>query len=216
MRVIFLGPPGVGKGTQSKKLSESRKAPHIATGDILRDAVKNQTPVGLKAKPFIDKGELVPDSVVIGIIDERFQRPDVKTGFVLDGFPRTVPQAEALHALLAKLGLPVQAVLYFEAADDVIVERLSGRRTCKKCHAMYHVTFVPPEKPGVCDQCGGELIQRSDDQETAIRERLRVYKAQTAELISYYSARRLLHKIEAARSPDDIARSVQQVILGLT
>jgi adenylate kinase len=215
MRVIFLGPPGVGKGTQSKKLSESHKVAHIATGDILREAVKNGTPIGLKAKSFMDKGELVPDAVVIGIIEERFQRPDVKAGFVLDGFPRTVAQAEALNDLLTRMRLPIEAVMYFDAADEVIVERISGRRTCKKCGAPYHMKFMPPKKAGVCDRCSGELEHRTDDQEDKVRNRLKVYKAQTAELISYYSDRKLLHKIDGARPPDEIFRSVQKIVDGL-
>lgn len=209
LRVIFLGPPGVGKGTQAKKLSESRGVPHVATGDILREAVKNATPIGLRAKSYMDKGELVPDAVVIGIIEERFRRDDMRRGFILDGFPRTVPQAEALGALLLNLSTPAQGVLYFDASDDVIVERLSGRRTCKSCGKTYHLKFMPA-KSGVC-VCGGELVQRTDDREEAVRERLRVYQAQTAELIRYYSDRKILHRIDAARAPEAIYADVSRI-----
>jgi adenylate kinase len=214
MRVVFLGPPGVGKGTQAVRLAQSRGVPHVSTGDILRDAVKNGTPVGVRARSFMDHGKLVPDEVVIGIIEERFRTMGLEKGFALDGFPRTVPQAEALAALLSRLQASLDRVLYFDAPDDVIVERLSGRRTCRGCGSIYHVKFMPARSAEICDKCGGPLYQRPDDEEKAIRERLRVYKAQTSELIRYYGDRKLLRRIESSRSPEEIARDVDRIVAG--
>jgi adenylate kinase len=186
MRVILLGGPGVGKGTQAQRLAAKYNTPHIATGDILRQAVKEGTDIGLKAKSYMDKGLLVPDDVVIGIIENRFAQPDAKMGYILDGFPRTVPQAKALDELTARLDMAPDAVIDITASTEMVVRRLSGRRTCRDCQAVYHVTNIPPKKAGVCDRCGGELYQRDDDKEETIRKRIQVYLEQTAPLLDYY------------------------------
>ena len=186
MRVILLGGPGVGKGTQAQKLSEKYDVPHIATGDILRQSVKDRTEMGLMAKFYMDKGQLVPDDVVVGIIEDRLAQSDAGAGFVLDGFPRTIPQARALDGLTAKMNMPLDAVINIRASADTIVRRLSGRRTCQDCQAVYHVEHSPPKNAGVCDRCGGQLYQREDDKEETIKNRLQVYEKQTSPLIDYY------------------------------
>lgn len=186
MKIILLGGPGAGKGTQAQKLSQKYDALHIATGDILRQAVKDKTEMGLMAKSYMDKGQLVPDDVVIGIIDDRLAQPDASAGFVLDGFPRTVPQANALDKLIAKLDISLDAVVNINTSANVVVERLSGRRTCRDCQTVYHVTYSAPKKAGICDKCGGQLYQRDDDHEETIRERLQVYEKQTSPLLDYY------------------------------
>ena len=186
MRLVLLGGPGVGKGTQAQILAEKYSVPHVATGDILRQAVKDGTEMGLKARSYMDKGLLVPDDVVIGIIEDRLAQPDAKAGVILDGFPRTLPQAEALDELIAKLDMPLDAVIYIKASTDTIVQRLSGRRTCRDCQTVYHIEYSSPEKPGICDRCGGELYQREDDKEETIRKRLQVYEEQTSPLLDYY------------------------------
>lgn len=200
MRYVFLGPPGVGKGTQAGLLAKARGIPHIATGDMLRQAIRSMSAAGLRAQSLMERGELVPDQIVIDIVEERFASPDVRKGFILDGFPRTRAQAEALEEILRKQGAKLTRVFYFYAPDVLVVERITGRRTCKKCHANFHVTFLPPRKPGICDFCGGELVQRRDDNEGTVRERLRVYEEQTCELIEYYERRGLLTRIDATRT----------------
>lgn len=186
MRIILLGGPGVGKGTQAKKLSEKYKLAHISTGDILRQAVKDGTEMGLMAKSYMDKGQLVPDKVVIGIIRDNLRKPEIKSGFILDGFPRTVPQAQALDELTNEMNIPLDAVVNIMASANLIVQRLSGRRTCRNCQAVYHIVNLPPKKDGVCDRCGGQLYQRDDDKEETIRNRIKVYEEQTSPLINYY------------------------------
>ncbi len=186
MRMILLGGPGAGKGTQAQKLSEKYGVQHIATGDILRQAIKDETNMGQMAKSYMDKGQLVPDEVVIGIIEDRLAQPDVEAGFVLDGFPRTTPQAQALDDLIDKLDIPLDAVININTSDDVVIERLAGRRSCRDCQTVYHVTYSPTKKVGVCDECGGALYQRDDDKEETIRKRLQVYQKQTAPLLDYY------------------------------
>lgn len=186
MRIVLLGGPGVGKGTQAKRLSEDYNVLHISTGDILRQSVKDGTEMGLTAKSYMDKGQLVPDEVVIGIIKDRLAKPDAKVGFILDGFPRTVPQAKALDELTAMLKMPLDAVINIKASENIIIQRLSGRRTCRNCQVVYHIQNLPPKKEGVCDRCGGQLYQRDDDKEETIRQRLQVYNKQTAPLLGYY------------------------------
>lgn len=196
MRIVLLGPPGAGKGTQAEVLSKKYSVPHISTGDILRLAVKNNTPTGQKAKSYMDKGELVPDAMVNQIVVDRIGEPDTKKrGFILDGFPRTRAQAEALDESLKEPGLTLEMVVYFETSERVAITRLSGRRVCKKCNAIYHTKNMPPKKPGTCDRCDGELFQRPDDNEETVRTRLVVYERQTKELIDYYSARGILSKV---------------------
>jgi len=176
----------VGKGTQAQRLSKEYNVPHIATGDILRQSVKNGTEIGLKAKSYMDKGLLVPDDVVIGIIENRLAQPDAKAGYILDGFPRTVPQAQALDDLITRMDMAPDAVVNINASVDMVVRRLTGRRTCRDCQAVYHVVNIPPKKAGVCDRCGGKLYQRDDDTEETIRKRIQVYMEQTAPLLDYY------------------------------
>lgn len=203
-RLIFLGAPGAGKGTQAQRLSEIYAIPQISTGDILRQAVKDKTPLGQRAASFMDAGKLVPDEVVIGIIEERLKQEDCKNGFILDGFPRTVPQAEALDRVLDPMDMAIDAAVCFEVPEELLVKRLSGRRVCRSCGANYNVYFNPPAKDGVCQKCGGDLYQRSDDQEETIKNRLKVYRDQTEPLIGFYRRKNRLVKIDGSGSMDAI------------
>lgn len=212
MRLVLLGPPGVGKGTQARRIAKLRSIPQIATGDILREAIQEGTSVGQKAKEFMDAGKLVPDDVVITIISERLQKPDARNGFVLDGFPRTVPQAQALDDILKDRDLGLDCVFFLAAPDEVLIERISGRRTCRNCQAMYHVKHAPPKKENVCDACQGELYQREDDREEAVRERLRMYDERTKDLIAYYDAAGILLRINAARTADEIFKEIRSAL----
>lgn len=196
MKLILLGPPGAGKGTQAKLLTERFHIPQISTGDILRAAVKEGTPMGVKAKSFMDAGGLVPDEVVIGIVRERLQKEDCAPGFILDGFPRTTGQADALKENLRSLGKDLDAVISLEVDTEALVERLTGRRTCRSCGKGYHVAFDPPRENNRCDACGGELFQRDDDREETIRKRLEVYNEQTSPLVAYYRSEGLLISID--------------------
>ena len=182
MKLILLGAPGAGKGTQAEFISEKYGIPMVSTGNMIREALKNGTEMGLKAKSFMDSGNLVPDEVVIGIIKERLAKDDCKNGFILDGFPRTIPQAEALQ----KMGIELDRVIDFEVEDEEIIGRMSGRRVCSKCGSSYHTMFKPPVKEGVCDKCGAELIQRKDDKPETVKERLRVYHEETEPLKDFY------------------------------
>jgi len=204
MRLVLLGPPGSGKGTQAQRLVERYKIPQISTGDIFRQAVRDQTELGKKAKEYMDRGELVPDEVVVGMVEERLGQSDCKNGFILDGFPRTIAQAEALDKLLAGKGEKLDAVLEISVPDEEVVKRLSGRRTCRQCGAMYHIEFNPPKEPGKCDKCGGELYQRDDDKEEVIKSRLQVYHSQTAPLIEYYQKEGLLKKIDGLGGIEEV------------
>lgn len=215
MRIILVGPPGSGKGTQAKRLQQHEGVPQISTGDILRAAVKAQTPLGLEAKKYMDAGNLVPDDVVIGLVDQRLAEGKQKgeKGFILDGFPRTVPQAEALDAILDKLELSLDAVVELQVPADEVVRRLSGRRTCNNCGAMYHIEFNAPKKEGVCDSCGSDqLIQRDDDKEETVRNRLRVYAEQTAPLLEYYSRAGVLKSVDGTGGIDDIYQSILSAV----
>lgn len=212
-RVVFLGPPGAGKGTQAARCARERHLPHIATGDLLRQNVESGTNLGRKAKAFMDRGELVPDDLVIGMVDARLGAGDGAGGFLLDGYPRSVPQAEALDRMLRDRRVGLDGVLYFDVAPETLVERLGGRRTCRTCKANYHLRFLPPRKAGVCD-CGGELIVRDDDRPEAVRRRLDVYREQTASLVAHYRARGVLHEVDAASSPDTVAAQVARILDG--
>ncbi|MEJ2716801.1 MAG: adenylate kinase [Deltaproteobacteria bacterium] len=214
MRIVLLGGPGSGKGTQAKKLTEKFGIPQVSTGDIFRAAVKEGTPMGLKAKEYMDKGELVPDDVVVGVVEERLTKPDLEAGFMLDGFPRTLPQAEALDRILNDMGKPIDHAILVDVPDDELMKRLTGRRTCRnsECGKMYHVMFNPPKKDGICDACGSELYQRDDDSEATIRERLNVYAEQTAPLIDYYSEKGLLHRVEGVGPIDRIFESIEKIL----
>jgi len=204
MNLILLGPPGAGKGTQAQRIVERYPIPQISTGDILRAAVKEGTPLGMKAKEFMDQGQLVPDEIVIGIIEERLRAKDCDPGFVLDGFPRTIPQAEALEPILMKMEKKIDHVINIEVDSEELVRRLTGRRTCKNCGAMFHLLFQPPKKEGMCDRCGAALYQRADDKEETIRTRLKEYEKQTAPLIQYYRDRKILRSIQGMGGPDQI------------
>ena len=208
MKLILLGPPGAGKGTQAEILSRHYSIPTISTGNILRAAVKNGTPVGLKAKEYMDAGRLVPDEVIIGVITERLAGADCAEGFILDGVPRTIPQAEALE----KAGIVFDRVISIEISDEEIVSRMSGRRVCAGCGAPYHVTGKPPKKDGVCDTCGGELQQRADDKPEVVKDRLRVYHAETAPLKSFYDARGILVSVDNKPTPNDTFHAIVSVM----
>lgn len=214
MRIVLLGGPGSGKGTQAKKLIDKLGVPQISTGDIFRAALKEGTPMGLKAKGYMDKGELVPDDVVIGVVEERLTKPDLDKGYMLDGFPRTLPQAEALDKILASQNKSINHAILVDVPDEELVARLSGRRTCKNsdCGAMFHVMFNPSKKEGVCDKCGSELYQRDDDSEATIRERLAVYNKQTAPLIDYYDKKGLLRRVQGVGPIDQIYAAVEKVL----
>ncbi len=214
MILVLLGPPGSGKGTQAKKLVTEKCWPQLSTGDMLRSAIAKGTKLGLEAKSFMDKGALVPDTVVIGLIEERTQESDSKGGFILDGFARTIPQAEALDKLLGQQGRKVERAVLFDVADTELVRSLSGRRTCPKCSAVYHVETHPPKTLGSCDKCGSALIQRDDDRPEVIQNRLSVYHQQTSPLIAFYRKQSKLRTIDAARSPEDVTRALGTAIAG--
>jgi adenylate kinase len=207
-RIVLLGPPGAGKGTQAKLLQDEFGAVQISTGDILRKAVAEQTPLGQQAAGFINSGALVPDSVIVNLVAERLKEPDCARGFLLDGFPRTIPQAESLDEILKDAGQNLNCVLSVQVAQDIIVERLAGRRTCRQCGALCHVVFNLPKVAGVCDRCGGELYQREDDKERTIANRLQVYEKQTAPLVQYYRERGLLRAIDGIGEIDQIRARV--------
>jgi adenylate kinase len=214
MRLVLLGAPGAGKGTQAKKLIEKYGIPQISTGDILRQSVADGTPLGKEAKSFMDKGELVPDKVVLGLVEERLRKDDCKKGYILDGFPRNTAQAQALDGILNDLGMPLTAALSVDVPKDDLMKRLTGRRTCRKCGQMYNVYFSPPKAEGVCDKCGGELFQRDDDREETIKRRLDVYEAQTAPLIDYYSNKGILKSVQGTGGIDQIFDKICSVLGG--
>jgi len=211
-RVIFLGAPGAGKGTQARRLAAGWAVPQVATGDMLREAVAEGTPLGREAKRFMDSGALVPDEVVIGLVDERLARPDAASGYVLDGFPRTVAQAEALDALLRRRGQDLDRVIFFDGSRDELLRRLTGRRICRQCGTAFHLISAPPRAAGRCDQCGGELYQRPDDAEATVAHRLDVYQKQTAPLLDYYRDRGLLVRVEGEGPVERVAESIQKAV----
>lgn len=206
MRMILLGPPGSGKGTQAKILIERLGIPQISTGDMLRAAVKGGTPLGLEAKGYMDRGGLVPDAVIIGLVRERLRESDCAAGYILDGFPRTIAQAEALQATLVELGQRLDHVLCLEVPTEDVVARIAGRRTCRACGAMYHLRFSPSRTEGRCDACGGETYQRDDDREETVRRRMTVYDEQTAPLIRFYEGQGLLRRLAGTGEIGDITR----------
>ena len=212
MRVVFLGAPGVGKGTQADRVAAQFKIAKISTGDLLREAVRNQTELGREAKQYMDQGQLVPDAVVIGLVREKLAQPGSANGFVLDGFPRTVPQAEELGRVLQASRRPLHRVVNFQVPREDVIRRLSGRRSCPKCQATFHVEFAPSKKGNVCDRCGETLVQRSDDKREAIETRLKVYEEQTAPLIQYYAHRRLLSELDASGSVDEVFEALFGVL----
>ena len=204
MHILLMGPPGAGKGTQAANLVKEFGIPHISTGDMFRAAVKEGTALGLQAKACMDAGKLVPDEVTIGIVKERLAKPDCKKGFILDGFPRTVEQADALTGILKELGLSLTAALNITVPAADLIERAVGRRICKSCGATYHVKFNPPQKAGVCDTCAGDLYQRADDSEETMKNRLSVYEAQTKPLIAYYEKAGVYKEIDGRKAIDEV------------
>lgn len=212
MRLVLLGPPGAGKGTQAKLLEAKLKAPQIASGDLLRAAVRDQTALGLKAKSYMEKGALVPDDLVLALVNQRLDQPDTRQGFILDGFPRSVAQAETLGEMLKRRGAELDKVLAITVPQSEIVERISGRRTCRSCGAMYHVRFDPPRKDGRCDKCDGELYQRDDDSEKTVRMRLKVFEDSTRPLLEYYRRMGLLAQIDGIGRVEEVERRIMDAL----
>jgi adenylate kinase len=212
--IVLLGPPASGKGTQAARLREVLNLPHVASGDLFRENLKNETELGLKAKVYMDRGELVPDDVTIAMVMERLGRPDCAGGALLDGFPRTIAQAEALDQALAERGHRISVVPYIAVPDEVLVERVSGRRLCRVCGEAYHVKFNPPKQPGVCDNDGGELYQRDDDRPETVRKRLQVYSEQTSPLIDYYRGKGVLVEVNGDQSIDAVAADLRAAVAG--
>ncbi len=212
MRLVFLGAPGVGKGTQAEKVAAHFGVAKISTGDLLREAVRAQTTLGKDAKGYMDQGKLVPDSVVIGLVRDKLSDSSCVKGFVLDGFPRTVPQAEELGTVLSQRNIQLDQVINFQVSREDVVKRLSGRRSCPKCQATFHVDFAPPQKTDICDRCGEKLIQRNDDKRDAIETRLKVYEEQTSPLISYYDQKGLLVHLDGAGPVDGVYQRLTKVL----
>ena len=208
MYLVLLGPPGAGKGTQAERLEKELKLPHVASGDLFRENLRNETELGLLAKTYMDKGELVPDDVTIAMVRDRLQRPDCDQGAILDGFPRTQPQAQSLDTMLVDMGRKLDGVLYIAAPDEELVRRLSGRWICRQCQTPYHTMFNPPAQEGVCDVCGGELYQRDDDKPETVRARLKVYRQQTATLIDYYRQAGLLVEVDGAGDIETVSAAL--------
>lgn len=215
LNLVLLGPPGSGKGTQGERLNEDLRLPYYATGDILRAAVRDETELGRTAKEYMDRGDLVADEVIVGVIAERLDSSEARDGFILDGFPRTTPQAEALDAKLAELGRSVTAVILIDVSDDEVVRRLGGRRTCEANGHVFHVEFEPPKEEGVCDIDGSELIVRDDDKPEVIRKRLETYHEKTEPLVSYYDSRSVLRRISGEAAPQEVAEKIRRTLATL-
>lgn len=214
MNLILLGAPGAGKGTQGKNLSERYRIPQISTGDILRANVRSKTPLGLKAREFMDKGALVPDDIVVGMVSDRIREEDASNGFILDGFPRNISQAEVLEATLARMDKKIDRVIGMEVERKELMRRLSGRRVCRKCGASYHVIFSPPMNIGMCDKCGSEIYQRDDDKEDTIEARLAVYENETLPLVEYYMKKDLYAAVDGIGTVDQIMKNIVGAIEG--
>jgi adenylate kinase len=212
LNLILLGPPGSGKGTQGERLSADFRLPYYATGDILRAAVRDETEIGREAKGYMDRGDLVPDGVIIGVISDRVEGEEADDGFILDGFPRTTGQAEALDEEMERLGRDLSAAILIDVPEDEIVRRLGGRRTCEKEGHIFHVDFDPPKQEGVCDICGGKLVVRDDDKPEVIRHRLEQYREKTAPLIDYYEGKGILKRVNGARSPDEVSEKIRAIL----
>ncbi len=214
MNIILMGPPGAGKGTQAKKIIADFNIPHISTGDMFRAAIKAGTPLGVLAASYINQGFLVPDEVTIGLVKERLAEPDCANGYLLDGFPRTIPQAEALEALTKEINRPITMVIDISADKDALIRRISGRRVCKTCAAPYHVEFSPSKVDNVCDACGGELMQRKDDTVEVLNERLDAYETQTKPLIAFYQERHLLKSVDGLQDIEDVFQDISHLLKG--
>ncbi len=212
MKIIMLGAPGAGKGTQAKMIADKYSIPHISTGDIFRANIKNGTELGKKAKTYMDKGELVPDELVVDLVVDRVSQDDAKNGYVLDGFPRTIPQAEALDEALSKIGEKVDYAIDVEVPDENIVNRMSGRRACVGCGGTYHIVHIPPKKEGVCDACGGELILRDDDKPETVLNRLKIYHDQTQPLIDYYTEKGILKEVDGTVEMEKVFDAIISIL----
>ena len=212
LRVVFFGPPGAGKGTQARLLEQKFGACQVSTGEILRRAAREQSALGKQAADYLDRGDLVPDQVMVKLVAERLRDPDCRGGFILDGFPRTLAQADELEQMLDGTGLALKSALCLQASNELSIKRLSGRRTCKKCGGLHHLVFNPPARPGICDRCGGELYQREDDHEEMIAARLKVYEKQTAPLKDYYRKRGLLKEIDGVGSVEEVGKRVLRAV----
>jgi adenylate kinase len=214
VNILFMGPPGAGKGTQAERIVSEFGIPHISTGDAFRAAVKQGTPLGVKAKEYMDQGLLVPDDVTIGIVKERLQEEDCKTGFLLDGFPRTISQAEALDVILASMGRQLEHVINLEVDRNLLLARLTGRRICKSCGSTYHLIFNPPAQDNICDKCSGELYQRSDDNEEKVGTRLDEYTNKTTPLLHYYQKQNLLRQVDGEQEIDQVTSAIATILRG--
>lgn len=214
MNLILMGLPGAGKGTQAAKITATYNIPHISTGDMFREAIRENTPLGQQAKAYMDQGELVPDEVTIGIVRERLSKPDCQPGFLLDGFPRTVVQAEGLDQILEAMGRKIDHVIHIAVSKETLIKRLTGRRICRECGTAYHVAFHPPQKEGVCDQCGGELYQRDDDHPDTVKNRLEVNLKQEEPLLNYYREKGCLRSVDGEQSMDEVFRQITSRIRG--
>ena len=212
MKIIMLGAPGAGKGTQAKQIAEHYGIPHISTGDIFRANIKEGTDLGKKAKEYMDKGALVPDELTCDLVVDRIAKDDCKNGFVLDGFPRTIPQAEALEAALEKMGQSMDFAVDVDVPDDNIIGRMSGRRACLNCGATYHIVSIPPKVEGICDKCGEKLVQRDDDKEETVKNRLKVYHEQTQPLIDFYQERGILRTVDGTRPMEEVFSAIQAIL----
>ena len=212
MKIVMLGAPGAGKGTQAKMIAEQYKIPHVSTGDIFRMNIKNGTALGMEAKTYMDKGELVPDELTVRILLDRVAQDDCKNGYVLDGFPRTIPQAEVLDAELTKLGDAIDFAINVDVPDENIICRMSGRRACVSCGATYHIVHIPPKKEGICDKCGAELILRDDDKEETVKNRLNIYHAQTQPLIDFYTKKNVLKTVDGTVDSADVFAAIKAIL----
>ena len=212
MKIIMLGAPGAGKGTQAKMIADKYQVPHISTGDIFRANIKNGTELGKKAKEYMDKGQLVPDELTVEILLDRVAQDDCKNGYVLDGFPRTIPQADVLDTELTKLGDKVDYAINVDVPDENIVRRMSGRRACLKCGATYHIEHIPPKKEGICDNCGSELVQRDDDKPETVQNRLSVYHEQTQPLIDYYNKKGILKSVDGTKDMQEVFDEITGIL----
>ena len=212
MKIIMLGAPGAGKGTQAKKIAEKYSIPHISTGDIFRANIKNNTELGKKAKTYMDKGELVPDELVVDLIMDRFKQPDCENGYVLDGFPRTIPQAESLTKALSERGEAVDYAVNVDVPDENIINRMSGRRACLNCGATYHIVYNPSKKEGICDTCGQQLVLRDDDKPETVKKRLSVYHDQTQPLIDYYKNEGILAEVDGTKDMEEVFQDIVKIL----